>query len=186
MKMIIENISFKEYSEADEERREKYDYYIKYCKQGGRDIFRLGQFEDQSFGTVKDFQAFLNGAGLDWITFFNMISKLTGIHLKKIAEYSIFRLQEARLYIKNEIDRINLLESENLGHVSMPMEAAAGVEVFQKYGAFLQIDTLAGGDPTKYEQIKALNYSICFTKLLLEKDRNEYFDRYSKLSIKKH
>lgn len=56
-----------------------------------------------------------------------------------------------------------------------PEEIEAGIRDFESLGSFPGIDTLAGGDPLKYDDIlKKLPADVAFMKFLLEKMRRNY------------
>lgn len=177
--MKVKNISFRQYAELED--RGAYDYYLKYGFFDPEDIFKIGKFLDLSFGEVKDLQ-YYTSSGLTWENFFKALSELIkGLEYKELADCSIFDLHKARLYFADQISLINSMESDYLGHQATPEERQAGIEMFSSYGAFIQFDKLAGGDPLKYDEIKKLKYDLCFTKLKLEADRNEFNERYHEI-----
>ena len=176
--MQIKNISFRQYAELED--RAEYDYYLKYGFFDPEDVFNTGKFLDLSFGEVKDMQYYMS-SGLTWENFFKALSELKGLNYKELAERSIFDLHKARLYFAEQVSLINSMESDHLGHQATPEETQAGIEMFSSYGAFIQFDKLAGGDPLKYGEIKKLKYDLCFTKLKLEADRNEFNERYHEI-----
>jgi len=179
MKIQIQNISYVDYLSHPDKL--KYNYYLRNGEFNALDLFNLGDFMEQNFGFVKDIQYYLNNTGLTWDLFFKEMESKTGINIKEIVKHSIFDLQMARVFLKSEIEKINELENKNLSYKSSQVEIAAGIEEFSNFGAFLQFDKLAGGDITKIESIRNQPYNICFTKLLLEAQRNEFNEKYNKL-----
>lgn len=179
--MKVPDISFKQYVELED--RTLYDYYLEFGKFIAEDVFKLGPFMDRSFGFVKDIQYYFvyDKKGFTWPVFFEEVEKATGESYKSLVNRSIFELQKAILYFKEQIEIINDMESEYLGHAPTGDQIAAGINDFGAYGAFLQFDKLAGGDLLKYEEVKKLDYSFCFTKLKLEADRDGYTERYNKI-----
>lgn len=176
--MKIQNISFKEYVALPD--RAEYDYYLKYGFLDPEDIFKIGKFLDLSFGEVKDIQYDCQN-GVSWQNFFKATEDLKGLSFKELGNISVFDLHKARLYFAEELNLINSMESDYLGHAASPEERQAGIEMFSSYGAFIQFDKLAGGDPLKYDAIKKLKYDLCFTKLKLEADRNEFNGKYHEI-----
>jgi hypothetical protein len=88
------------------------------------------------------------------------------------------------LYCKNEIELINKIESENLGHDSTGEEQSAGIEIFSKYRSFPQFLSLCNEDLTKMELIRKLEYSVCFAKLMYDADLVQYQNNIFKIRNK--
>ena len=61
------------------------------------------------------------------------------------------------------------------------MEKKAGVAAFEKFKYINTVNSLAGGDVTKWVEILALPYDRVLTKLLLNKTEAEYQRRYQEL-----
>ncbi len=172
MKIKIENIPFSVYLALPD--RSDYDKYLEYGKIKAKDYFHLGPFMDLPFGFVKDMQEYFNFSGLTWDEFFEEISNFKKISKKQIAKIGIFDLKAALNYCQEQIDLINKGESENLGHEPTLEERQAGIEMFDKYRSFIQFDTLTGGDITKIEAIRQVDYATCFAKLMLDADRAQF------------
>lgn len=178
MKVKIVNITFKQYFNLED--RTAYDYALKYGKLPPCDFLGLGSFLERPFGFVKDMQYLATSStGLTWSGFFEQLEKLLKISFDKLTDKSLFELYQTRLYCVEEIEKINKTESESLGHSPTPEESAAGLERFAEYKAFIQYDALAAGDLTRFEEIEKLPYSLCFTKLKLEADRDQYDRDYT-------
>jgi len=62
----------------------------------------------------------------------------------------------------------------------------AEVERFDKFGYWIQIDKLAGGDPLKYEGVMNLTYQDCFTKLYYEVEKADYQETLNKIKSRKN
>lgn len=184
MKEKIDNISFKTYLELSD--KSEYDYILRYSNKlkKGLDLFNYGEFIDLSFGFVKDMQETMNTTGLSWQHFIEIISKEKGLTLESIALIPLFDLQQARSYFREQVEFINELETKGLGHMATAQQEAAGIDIFNKYRSFIQLDKLAGGDPTKYKAIEQLDYMTCFTKLKLEADKDTFNERLTNLMKK--
>jgi hypothetical protein len=179
----VPNISFLEYANLD--TRKDYDYYLRYANLKGLDLFCLGDFLAQPFGFVKDMQEYMNYQGLNWEDFFTEMSKKTGEATDSIVKRSLFDLQRARIYIRDEIEKINTLERTQLGHTSDSDEERAGIDVFNKFRSFIQFDKLAQGDIRRFKEIEEIPYDICFTKLLLDAEKYEFDKRLNKVRSSK-
>jgi len=183
MKIKKPNISFVDYVNLKD--RTEYDYLLKYSELVAEDYFKLGDFLNLEFGFVKDIQEYLNYTGLDWKTYFEEIAKHTKKDIKELAQIGIFNLYQSRLYLRDQINIINELESNNLGHKASIEEDQAGIEVFNKYRSFLQFDHLTKGNIEKIEEIRKIKYSVCFAKLMLDADRVEFDNKLFKIRNKK-
>jgi uncharacterized protein YgbK (DUF1537 family) len=61
------------------------------------------------------------------------------------------------------------------------LEKKAGIRAFEKFKYINTINSLAGGDITKWTDILNMPYERVLTKLLLNKTEAEYQKRYSEL-----
>ena len=61
------------------------------------------------------------------------------------------------------------------------LEKKAGIQSFEKFKYINTVNSLAGGDITKWAQILNMPYERVLTKLLLNKTEAEYQKRYSEL-----
>lgn len=68
------------------------------------------------------------------------------------------------LWISDEIKLISRMEQEYLSGDSDIDLIAAGIHELNQFGEMNIIDSLAGGDMTKYKQIEAMPYNMIFDK----------------------
>lgn len=61
------------------------------------------------------------------------------------------------------------------------MEKRAGIQSFEKFKYINTVNSLAGGDITKWGEILNMPYERVLTKLLLSKAEAEYQKKYSEL-----
>lgn len=184
MKKLLNNISFLEYFELKDKK--EYNFALQFGIFEPLDLFKFGDFVDKSFGFVKDFQEIMNYEGLTWERFFIEIEKETKIDKKELVKYSLIDLHRCRLFIKKEIEKINEIELNALGHKSTSEEESADLESFAKYRSFLQFDALAGGDITKIDLVRLQPYSVCLAKLMLDADKKEYEERLMRIRNRKN
>lgn len=59
-------------------------------------------------------------------------------------------------------------------------EIAAGIEKVQSFSWFATLDALAKGDPSKYDEILKIEANVIYTKLLLDKTKDEYSESLRK------
>lgn len=86
-------------------------------------------------------------------------------------------------FVINQIERVNELE-ERLAYEPDAAEERAGIDMYNQFGYFTTIDRLAGGDPLKYEEIGQTEYSVIFSKLLLNKVDSQFIKNYHKAITK--
>ncbi len=149
------------------------------------DAFGIGELIDYLFGQVKDVQDKANVSGIDWELYFAILDNLKAIKAADIGAKGVFDVWRSRVYLIRQVEAINKLEATALGGTPKPEEMAAGVEQFSEYRAFLQYDTLTGGDITKIAEIEAMDYLTCFTKLKLNANRAAYSDRLNDIMNRK-
>lgn len=79
-----------------------------------------------------------------------------------------------------------LIQTENKLLASVPsiLEKKAGIQSFEKFTYINTINSLAGGDITRWAAILNMPYERVLTKLLLNKTEAEYQKRYSELISK--
>lgn len=180
--MQVPHITLKQYING--QNVDQVNYVLRYGNIRPEDLFKIGDIMKRPFGLVKDCQSMFQ-VGSTWERYINFLIDEFKINSKVIQNESIYKLHSSRLWLREQIIKINELESNNLGHTSEGDEHSAGIEVFSKYGPFLQFDSLAGGDVTKIEEVKKVPYEICFTKLLLNKDSNEYEKALNRIRMNK-
>jgi len=66
------------------------------------------------------------------------------------------------------------------------LEKKAGIQAFEKFKYINTINSLAGGDITKWDTILNMPYERLLTKLLLSKTEADYQKRYSELLQAQH
>lgn len=158
---------------ADNKLKDKIWYYLKYGIFKPIDHLKIGSIYSHTFGFVKDIQSvYQNGVSFKALSKFfeenNIISVFDFEHKP------ILHIKEIQEFLKQEVIQLNKLESELLGSLPSINEVSAGVDRFGKYGSFIQLDKLSGGDVTKIKKVKFLPYRTCISKLNLEYDKAEY------------
>lgn len=84
--------------------------------------------------------------------------------------------------IKNQITTIvDAEESLTSEHINVKWETVEGSKRLSKFGLYNILDSLADGDILKYQSILELPYSDVFTKLLMNKTREDLNHEMSKL-----
>lgn len=180
--MELKNIAIYQYFELADQS--EYDYLLKYCTDS-KDVFSIGDFTALSFGIVKDLQ-YKFSRGLMVKEIIDAFCEIKAIELKDFAKTKWFDFVKACNHLKKQIEFINSIEDSALTSGGDARLEEAGIDRFNKFGYVIQVDKLAGGDVTKYEQVKNLPYSDCFAKLYLEKERDEFNEAYRKILNRQH
>jgi hypothetical protein len=180
--MKVPNIPFNQYASIP--NRSEYDYYLRYNKFEPVDVFELGPLMDLNFGFVKDMQSLLNYSGLTWESYFQMMSSRTGKDQKEIASIGLFTLQQGRVYLKEQIEQINALESDQLSSGTTQEEEQAGIEEFRIFRSFPQYDKIIKDWGMSWEEVDAMPYDRAFVKLKYDRVYSEFTERLQRIRTK--
>lgn len=170
--MKLKDITLIEFTELDDKTR--YVYASKYSRylNEPEDLFNIGDITKLSFGTVKDLQyTFPNVVGI--YELLNFVSEFKNISPKKLGQYSFFSWCRFRRFIEVGLETITTLEL-NLAYETSMEDESDGINSLSKFGVMIQIDKLALGDIRRYDEIRNMPYDTCFTKLLMDKEIEEY------------
>lgn len=176
--MQLESINIGEYLHLDPDKKEAYDFAVKYSKQcEPKDILNFGDIADKKFGEVKNFQTMVSSKDffVKFLTYFDT----------KVIYLNVFDFFAFYNYFIKEVDRINLAES-SLAHKPTHEEEIAGIERFEKFGVGIQVDNLAMGQVWMYDTINNLPYKDCFFKLSYDKTSNDYQRDYQNILMRKN
>lgn len=177
----LNNITLADYYNLD--NKDEYDFVLKYIMP--KDVYNAGDFTQLQFGLIKELQQSIS----DGVTWSELISYITRITKKKaiaLGKHKLIGIARFTSYIKSEIERINEIEIELLGHVATSEERQAGIESFNKFGNYAQLRTLAGNDITKIKEIEKMKYTECLLELSYQKVQADFQDRYYEVKFKKH
>lgn len=163
------------------EDRSEYDFAMKYAAKFTESIdeYGIGEIMELPFGFIKDFQYDL-GMGLDLPKMIDYILLCT--KRKSLKNEPLDRVCRFSSYLVEGVKKIVENEKELLAHEPSEKELAAGMDRFNEIGIYLQIRSLIGGDITKYEEVRKLPYSLCFTELFASKQLSDYQTELNKLS----
>lgn len=178
--MKLENISFAEFLSLED--KTEYNFAINYSYEFNEPIdeFNIGDFQELSFGLIKDLQDdFFNGM----MDFTKMLEYITDVFkIKDIGNERIDKVFRLIAYIRTSIRNIINVELKSLSYESNNIEHDAGIDEFSLLGVYMQFHELTGGDVTKYEAVRAMPYHICFTELYTRKLKYEYQKRIERLN----
>lgn len=190
MKYRIENIPLKDYIYLDENTRLKYDFAIKYgVFEGEKDIYKIGDLTKRSFGFVKDLQHLYESDKLNSVEFFDELNKILCENLtiteKYIYETHVFSYFNFLQYLSKMLGNIQKIE-KSLITITLDDNPKPSSKRFEKYSYMIQIDSLAGGDVLKYDEVRKIEYNVAFAKLLYEKDKHDYNEEYREMIKRKN
>lgn len=178
--LVLDRISLLDYLQLDD--RSEYDFWIKYSFEcGAKDVFEVGNFMKLPFGFIKDQQYELS-KGMPWEKLIEAFEILTKKTIKELVAMPLEEIIQSRNYFINEMNKINLLESETLCHEPDEKELKAGIDRFNVLGVYLQIESLAGNDVLKIEEVKKLPYETCYLWLYSQSLKAEYQKDYIRLN----
>ena len=175
----LNNITLGEY--LDLEDKSEYNFAMKFAfrYKNPKDEFGIKNISEVEFGIIKDYQYLAESKQL---TIFNEVSFLCDMaKVKSMGCEKLDKICRALFWVSAEINKLIKIETRELAYEPTSIEMMAGIESFNGFGVFIQIDSLAGGDPVKYEKIRKLPYHVCFAKLLLNKKNNEFQKRYNEI-----
>ncbi len=180
------NISLIKYINSPNEVKDEYELALKYSDYSNRpvDNIGIGRLDSKTFGVVKDLQQQAK-QGFCLKEYIDTFVQLSGKSIKEIVSIPVFDFFATKTYLDTEIIRINETEEKLLSHDSTFEEQAAGLDRFAKFGVSLQIDSLAGGDVTKWEAVRALPYEVAFLKLLMDKTKADFSKDYNDIMSKR-
>ena len=134
-----------------------------------------------SYGFVKiDLPSLLNENNIDEII--NIICDIKDISVKKITDKEKISLT---LWLIDELEAIGSLEQNYLSSQPEPELIASGIDELNVFGELNIIDSLAGGDILKWEQVKQLPYHSIFDKLRKDNIERKINKNYNKIISKK-
>lgn len=162
------------------EDKTEYNFALKYAEQSqARDVLNFGDLVKKSFGDVKDYQYLFSKE--DYIIRF--VNKYGA---KKLNHLNVFEFFAFIRYVASQVERVNNIENQLLSHSPTNDEVEAGLERFNKYGSFSQLNSLANNNILNFASVRKLPYEDALTKLAYDKDVNEYQRDLNKVITRKH
>jgi hypothetical protein len=157
----------------DLEDKRDYDFAMKYAFKFTEpvDEYKIGDVTELTFGFVKDFQ-FEIEQGLTMEKLVDFVLQL--IKQDSIGDEPLDKFCRFCSYLIEGIKSIIETEEIALAYEPTDQEQNAGMDRFKDLGVYLQIRSLTGGDVTKFERVRALPYSLCFTEMFTAKQLKEY------------
>jgi hypothetical protein len=176
-------ISVSQYLELED--KSEFDFAMKFAFVFTEPIdeYKIGDIMEQPFGWVKDFQYEIE-QGLSFAKLIDLVSE-TG-KIKDIGKEPLDKFMRFANYLITSIQQIVEVENESLAYEPDPDEVEAGMDKFNGLGVYLQIRSLTGGDVTKFDQVRQLPYSLCFTEMYTAKQMSDYQKDLTRIKQNKH
>lgn len=167
----LTSISVAQYLELED--KTEYDFAMKFAFvfKEPVDEYGIGDMMEQPFGYVKDFQYEIE-QGLSFAKLIDLVTETKKI--KNIGKEPLDKLMRFANYLITSIEQIVEVENESLAYEPDPDEIEAGMDKFNGLGVYLQIRSLTNGDITKFDQVRKLPYSLCFTEMYTAKQMSDY------------
>lgn len=125
------------------------------------------------FGEVTNLRMYFNDGIIDSIC--EAVRLVTGLRIHEIYQMPIVDFYSILATIKRDLEllsnmEINALTDEEHDPIMMQVQAS---ERMSRFGILNLINSLAGDDITKWEQIEKMPYMVVFTKLQMDKTRGD-------------
>ena len=115
----------------------------------------------------------------------DIVSICFQIPTEEIEQIGIVEFYPVLNFIVSEHQKLIERENRILHHEPEVEELEAGIESLHKFGRMATVDTLAGGDLLKHNQIIEMPYSRVFTKMYLESEKAKYQRKLIAIKSKK-
>lgn len=122
--------------------------------------------------TVKQIQDKMSDA-YNYDTMMWIIKELTKLDADKIMQKKWHDVFAFFNFVIQQIKKANELE-QKLIYEPDADETRAGIDQYNQFSYFATIDRLAGGDPLKYDGVGNVQFSVIYSKLLLNRVDNEF------------
>ena len=86
---------------------------------------------------------------------------------KEIMNWPVKKVYATGKFIMDQFDALLLVEHKTLSSGIDPNHIRAGIDIFNEFGAFCLIDTMANGDITKHSEVQRIEYDKIYLKMLL-------------------
>lgn len=175
MSLNVERLTVRQYNNLLD--TSEIDQWIKYSQLFKEPInnFELSDIEKLKFIEVKDLQQKL-ATGLSILDIIEILNQ-KGI---EYLDTELFKVSQQFYWFVQQIESINERENSTLsGNGSTSEQIEAGIEVFEKYGIYTQVISLAEYHGVLPEVIEQREYNRCFIELLYLKDKHDFQKRLS-------
>lgn len=136
-------------------------------------IIQVKQVRSLMFGEVTNIRNLIKSGGVaDIIEAVGLVTKLSIESIYNLTIIPFYSIVNGIHHQVVEIDNMEINELSNDDEDIVIIEAQAN-ERMSRFGVLNTIDSLAGGDITKWSEIEKLPYMVVFTKLMMIKTTTE-------------
>lgn len=146
---------------------------------------QLPSFMMLTFSEVIEIRDSFNNASIDSIL--DVMVIVTKLEKRYIERFTITQFYGIINYIKEQLEFITNIEMNELNddEEDIDLITVNANERMAKFGVINTIDSLANGDLTKWDDIQKMQYSVVFTKLKMDKEKNKIQKEISELQKKR-
>lgn len=138
-----------------------------------------------SFADVTNIRNYFNEASIEGVI--DSLKLVSGLTEKQILSLTITQFYGIINYIKEDLIAISYMEINELTDDSFDinLESINATGRMAKFGVLNTIDSLAKEDVLKWSEIEKLPYMTVFTKLLMDKEKNNIQRELNEIQKKK-
>ena len=187
--ITLKNITFFDFVLMGDDERSEYEFAIKFAKPFLKPVneFELPALVDQSFEFIKErLQDNIERGNLTWEKTLEIIAEMKGTDMKHIVHEKLIKISRQKEWLFTEFEKLMKIEMLQLAIEGTPEQNEASEGLFDSLGILIQLDTLACGDVTKYNDVRKCKYSECLAKLILEARRSKCDQNYQKIIERKY
>ncbi len=178
--MNIENFKLIDFLNQDTDLINRYSIALRYVKpiETERKVFEM-KLKHVEF--IK--QTFEGGTEVDLIKIVSKVQKCTK---EEVLDFDIVKFFRIIASIREQISLIVKAEESSLtpSEVSVKWQIVNGSEKMSKFGIYNTLESLSGGDATKYQHYMDMQYSEVFTILLMRKTASDLQHEMNKIKTK--
>lgn len=179
------DVTYFTYLLMDEEYQDDYNFTLQFMKNAPetKDYFGTKDLSDLSFMDVKDLQNYLIEGDMEGL--YNKIVSLPDYSQEKMMNAKAYEVILTLQFICNRLEEITnientMLQSKVAGEDYSGIAEQVDFSMFPKY--YSELRELAGGDITKFDEIKRMKYSDCLVELIYRQKQADF----EKLVMKQH
>lgn len=178
--MQITDYTLSKFTKQDAELINEYVVALRYIKP----ISTERQIISLTLREVEEIKKQINsGNDKDLI---KIIATVQGVKEKEVYKLKIIKFFGLVSSIREQLETIFRAEENALkpNHIDMKWQAVNGSERMSKFGIYNTLESISGGDASKYEYFMNMSYSEVFTILLMRKTQSDLQYEMSQIKTK--
>ena len=170
--------------------------YVRMCRAHGKELmiqcerprYLLGKkfiedIGDCTFGQVMECNLLLKKQDFEVIP--DLVAVIYEVEKSKVEQAPVTDIYPVAVHIIEDLARLNKIHEKAAEMELKSEEIEAGAEVFEKYGMFNTIDSLAHGQIWMHSEIENLQFYHVVNKIQKNRDEALYNERLSKVMERK-